>query len=130
MNTPRGGIGITLPDIKTRLAKRELLALSMFFCIILLMATVSFAHGPKGHTEGFTALAAAKKATLMYDKLVATGKLDESWETKLETIVVYERNTGQQEIVVKFSRTSGEPRAVYIFFTEQGKYNGSNFTGK
>jgi len=97
---------------------------------ILVYGPLLFAHGPKGHAEAFTSLAAAKKATMMYDKLVATGKLDESWETKLETIEVYKRNAGQREIVVKFSRAGGEPRAVYIFFTDKGKYNGSNFTGE
>ncbi len=88
------------------------------------------AHGPKGHTEAFTALAAAKKATLMYDKLVAAGKLDSSWETGLETINVYRRDIGRGEIVVQFSRKAGEPQSVYIFFTEQGDYSGSNFSGK
>jgi hypothetical protein len=66
----------------------------------------------------------------MYDKLVATGKLDESWETGLDTVTVYRRTSGRQEIVVKFSRKTGEPQSVYIFFTEKGAYSGSNFTGK
>jgi len=109
---------------------KQMMRALILVLFILAYGSLLLAHGPKGHTEAFTSLAAAKKATMMYDKLVATGKLDESWETKLETIEVYKRNAGQGEIVVKFSRTSGEPRAVYIFFTDKGNYNGSNFTGE
>lgn len=112
------------------LYSKQMIRVLILVLFILAYGSLLFAHGPKGHTEAFTSLAAAKKATMMYDKLVATGKLDESWETTLATIEVYQRNAGQQEIVVKFSRANGEPRAVYIFFTDKGKYNGSNFTGK
>ena len=116
---------------KTHKFLRKLLILVLILAISsLAYGSLIFAHGPKGHTEAFTALAAAQKATMMYDKLVATGKLEESWETKLKSIEVFQRNTGQREIVVKFSRESGEPSAVYIFFTDKGKYNGSNFTGE
>ena len=81
-------------------------------------------------TEGVTPLQAVKKGSIMYDKLIASGKLDASWETGLETISVYWRDTGKKEIVVKFSRSTSEPKSVYIFFTEKGDYSGSNFTGK
>jgi len=111
-------------------SRRQMIRGLILTLAILIWGALLFAHGPKGHTEAFTSLAAAKKATMMYDKLVATGKLDESWETKLVTIEVYKRNAGQREIVVKFSRKSGDPRAVYIFFTDKGNYNGSNFTGE
>jgi hypothetical protein len=91
----------------------------------------AFAHGPKGHGEvAFTALEAAKKGIQLYDQLVANGKLPESWETDLASIQVSIRtNTGNKEIVVQFDRSSGNPRSVYIFFTEKGEYNGSNFSG-
>lgn len=97
---------------------------------VMLLVPMTFAHGPKGHTEGFTPLQAVKKGTLLYDKLVETGKLDASWETGLESVRVYWRDPRKKEIVVKFSRQTGEPRAVYIFFDAQGTYSGSNHTGK
>ena len=107
------------------------LALSILAAImILLLAPLTFAHGPKGHTDGFTPLQAVKKGSMMYDKLVASGKLDASWEIGLETINVYWRDTGKKEIVVKFSRSTGEPQSVFIFFTKEGEYSGSNFSGK
>jgi len=97
---------------------------------VMLLVPLTFAHGPKGHTEGFTPLQAVKKGTMMYDKLVATGKLDASWETGLEAVNVYWRDAGKKELVVKFSRQAGEPQAVYIFFNAKGAYSGSNHTGK
>ena len=107
------------------------LALSILAALmILLLVPLTFAHGPKGHTEGFTPLQAVKKGSMMYDKLIASGKLDASWETGLETIDVYWREAGKKEIIVKFSRSAGEPKSVYIFFNEEGGYSGSNFSGK
>lgn len=98
--------------------------------LMLAYGTSLSAHGPKGHTEGFTALAAVKKGTMLYDKLVTSGKLDESWETGLESIRVYKRDAGQDETVVKFTRKLGDPGSVYIFFNKKGEYVGSNFSGK
>jgi hypothetical protein len=109
-----------------------------FFTFIVLLWMFHFsvspvsAHGPKGHggTE-FTALEAVKKGVDLYDRLVASGKLNEPWETDLTNIEVFPRHKGKKnEIVVKFSRSKGEPHSVYIFFTEKGDYSGSNFTGK
>jgi hypothetical protein len=100
--------------------------------VVLICVPLASAHGPKGHGEKeFTALQAAKKGIELYDQLVASGKLNESWETGLKNIEVFPRQSGKKgEIVVKFSRSKGEPLSVYIFFTEKGDYNGSNFTGK
>ncbi len=121
--------GMNRIDKTDRILKHPALS-TIAALMILLLAPLTFAHGPKGHTEGFTPLQAVKKGLMMYDKLIASGKLDASWETSLETISVYWRDTGKKEIVVKFSRSAGEPRSVYIFFTEKGDYSGSNFTGK
>ena len=108
-----------------------------FFTLIVLLlmflTSVSMvsAHGPKGHGGiEFTALQAFKKGIELYDKLVASGKIDESWEMDLVNIEVFTRQRGEKkEIVVKFNRSQGEPLYVYIFFTEKGDYSGSNFTG-
>jgi len=102
------------------------------FLIVLMSVPPVSAHGPKGHggTE-FTALQAAKKGIELYDKLVVSGKIEESWETDLKNIEVFPRQSrNKREIVVKFSRNTGKPQSIYIFFTEKGDYNGSNFTGK
>jgi hypothetical protein len=104
-----------------------------FFCLVVVSWGIPvFGHGPKGH-EGmpFTALMAAKKGVELYDRLVTSGKLDESWETKLTDISILIRNSNnEKEIIVQFKRSNGNPKSVYIFFTEKGEYNGSNFTGE
>lgn len=98
---------------------------------ILLATGSAFSHGGKMHTNSFTALKALQKATEMYDKLVDRGKLPESWETDLKKVDISNRPKGDQwEYVVSFERSAGEPNTVYIFFTAEGKYSGSNFTGK
>jgi len=108
---------------------------SKILILLLLMFLISVppasAHGPKGHGGvAFTSLQAAKKGIELYDKLVASGKLEESWETDLANIEVFTRPKGEKrEVVVKFSRSQGEPLSVYIFFTEKGDYSGSNFKG-
>jgi hypothetical protein len=91
-----------------------------------------FAHGPKGHSGmEFTALMAVKKGVELYDRLLASGKLDEAWETELADIRVFTRDSSKEkEIIVEFKRSNGNPKSVFIFFTEKGEYNGSNFTGE
>ena len=110
---------------------------SVFFVIILMVSifmpvSTTFAHGPKGHTDmEFTALQAVQKGLTLYNRLLASGKLIESWETDLENIEISMRmNDNRNEFVVSFSRSKGEPRSVYIFFNDQGVYIGSNFNGK
>lgn len=104
-----------------------------FFCLVVVSwGTSVFGHGPKGHDDmDFTALMAAKKGVELYDRLVTSGKLDESWGTELTDISILIRNNkNEKEIIVQFKRSKGNPRSVYIFFTEKGEYNGSNFTGE
>ena len=99
---------------------------------ILALSLPALGHGPKGHggTE-FTSLQAAKKGIILYDKLVAGGKLPESWEIDLDDIKIFSRSKNdKKEIVVQFNRLKGDPRSVYIFFDDSGEYNGSNFTGE
>ena len=105
-----------------------------FFLLLTLLfaATVVFAHGGKAHDMGeFTHLAALKKATELYDKLIDSQKLDSAWETGLEMVEVSHRQKGNDtEVVVAFHRDEGEPKTVFIFFTPKGEYSGSNFTGE
>jgi hypothetical protein len=106
--------------------------MSLFLLLVLLItATVVFAHGGKEHEMGeFTHLAALKKATDLYDKLIDSRKLDPAWETDLEKVEVSHRQEGNDtEVVVVFHRTEGDPKTVFIFFNAAGEYAGSNFTG-
>jgi hypothetical protein len=100
--------------------------------ISFMVAAFAFAHGPKGHSGGdFNTLQAAKKGVILYDRLVSSGKLEESWETELASIEIFKKNNGKQmEFVVKFNRSESEPQTVFIFFSGDGQYKGSNFTGK
>ena len=104
--------------------------LTIMILLVLLSVSMLFAHGPKSH-EGneFTALQAAKKGITLYDRLVESDKLAESWEKDLKEIEVSLRQRGNDQFVVKFRRSKGDPQIVYIFFNEKGEYNGSNFTG-
>ena len=109
-------------------------ATSVFLFLGLACAAVAvYAHGGKSHGPGreFTNLEALKKATEFYDQLVANNKLDANWETTVDKVQMAERRKGTDiEKVVAFSRTAGDPRTVYIFFTSRGDYSGSNFTGQ
>jgi hypothetical protein len=109
------------------------MAVATFFCLgtLLLATSPGFGHGGKGHASAFTPLQALQEATKLYDKLVASGKLSENWETDLTKVEISNRQKGEQkEHVVSFQLISGEPDKVYIFFSADGKYAGSNFTGK
>lgn len=91
----------------------------------------ALAHGGKTHGEAFTALQALQKATELYDKLVAGGKLDASWETGLASVELVSRGAKETlEYRIGFHRSSGDPQAVYIFLSADGEYSGSNFDGK
>jgi hypothetical protein len=111
---------------------RMVIFLIAIFTAVAILVLPAFSHGPKGHGGmTFTPLQAAKKGIMLYDKLVAKGKLAEAWETELNDIKVIPRNNNnKEEFVVQFNRTNGDPRSVYIFFNEKGEYSGSNFTGK
>ena len=89
-------------------------------------------HGGKSHGETeFTALQAVQKATELYNRLVMSGKLQETWETGLVSIEVgTQQKADKPEYVVKFKRMDGDPNNVYFFFDLKGKYTGSNFTGQ
>ena len=100
-------------------------------CTDFIINTEAQAHGGKTHGESdFAALQALQKATELYDRLIVSGKLDESWETGLAKVEVLSRmNQDAMEYRVGFHRRSGNPEAVYIFLSSEGKYTGSNFDG-
>ena len=106
------------------------LTISTALFAVIITAALAFGHGGK-HSDQFTHLQALQKATQLFDQLVTKGKLDKNWETDLQNVAVSKRNNkGNEEIVVAFQRATGDPTHIYIFFTSEGKYAGSNFTGE
>ena len=109
---------------------KKILQICLLILVLITSTTIAFGHGGK-HSDKFTQLQALQKATKLFDQLVTKGKLDQSWETGLENVVISKRkNKGNDEVVVSFQRKDGDPKAVYIFFNSNGKYVGSNFTGQ
>ena len=106
---------------------------STFLALFLLLYTISaFGHGGKTHSDNaFTSLKALQKATSLFDRLVETNKLDETWETELVAVNIATRtNDNEKEVYVSFQKARGKPNTVYIFFNSEGEYTGSNFTGE
>lgn len=111
-------------DLKKRYAGSGILIL-----VLLVSATVAFSHGGKHSAEEFTHLQALKKAIELYDRLIDSEKLDQTWEHNLARVDISNRQKDNK--AVAFQRSEGEPTTVYIFFDAvKGKYSGSNFTGK
>ena len=105
--------------------------IAMTLLWISISTSVVLGHGGKHAGNEFTHLQALQKATELYDRLIGNGKLDQGWETTLIRVNVSNRQKGnEKEVVVSFERVEGEPKTVYIFFTANGKYAGSNFTGE
>ena len=122
MNEARSNLG--------RFPIGSIVAVVALFTILSVAGSV-FAHGGKKHANSFTALRALQKGTDLFNQLVGSGKLDETWETDLANVEITNRQkAGHTEYVVSFRRSTGDPKIVYIFFTADAKYSGSNFTGK
>ena len=113
-----------------RSRRNRSLAVAALLLAIVATAALAFAHGGK-HSDKFSQLQALQNATKLYDQLIAKGKLDPTWETGLQNVAIANRtHNDRDEIVVTFERKEGNPNRVYIFFTAEGKYAGSNFTGE
>ena len=109
---------------------KKVLGIGLLIFALIISATIAFGHGGK-HADKFTGLQALQKATKLFDQLITKGKLDQSWEIGLQNVAISKRkNKGNENIVVSFERKEGDPRSVYIFFNQDGKYAGSNFTGE
>lgn len=107
------------------------LLIMIILAAVVTTASSALAHGGKDHgTDTFTSFQALEKAAELYDRLLSAGKLNASWETGLEKVTIsIPHVSGTREFVVSFRRTQGKPQAVFFFFTAEGKYAGSNFTG-
>lgn len=109
-----------------------MIVFAMLIGVTSIIVLPAYSHGGKTHGgEAFTAFQALQKATQLYDRLIASGKLAEEWETGLQTIKIDARNSAEKpEYVAQFERVKGSPSSVYFFFNQDGEYSGSNFTGK
>ena len=109
-----------------------LAATMLFLFLTVYLSGAAHSHGGKTHTdEPFSAFQAVQKATDLYDRLIVSKKLEETWETGLKLIQVEIRGLeNSREYVVQFKRASGDPDSVFFYFDRQGEYSGSNFTGK
>ena len=100
-----------------------------FVCITLLWSAIAFGHGGKHKEEAATAFKVLQEATALYDKLLASGKLDPGWETGLTKVEIsMDKAKEAEEFAVSFHRREGSPKTVNIFFSQAGKYIGSNFS--
>ena len=132
-----GSIDRQLPLLLAQSGNRHLIlnitmVVFIIFCFNLLVVDMARAHGGKTHqSEGITALEAVQTATGLFERLLEKGKLDDSWESGLVKIrVSHPTDTSGSNFAVSFHRRSGTPEAVYIFISTEGKYAGSNFTGR
>jgi hypothetical protein len=110
----------------------SILVVALVVGYTFMVAHPARSHGGKTHTEdGITTFQAVQKATVLYDRLIASGKLPEIWETGLKAIIISTRNTGNsRETVVQFETIYENPSSVYFFFSQDGEYSGSNFSGE
>ena len=118
-----------------KVGRKIVASINIFAMVVVVMGTfVLPVHGHGGKTHGgetFTAFQAFQMAIGLYDRLIASGKLSEEWETTLRTIKIDIRNIAEKrEYVVQFERAEGNPSSVFFFFDQNGAYSGSNFTGK
>ena len=89
-------------------------------------------HGHGHHNEPITSEQAIKKATKHVKKLAKKGKIDPSWSS-ISAKSVEEKTFGHgPEWVITFENKSiedPEKQTLYVFYTINGKYLASNFTG-
>lgn len=132
--TPYPHRGQLYPLTQTFLPHR---GISLFSGFLLILAVVmgshnfAYGHGGKTHKDaGIAAFEALQTAMDLYDRLLAHGKLDESWETGLVRVEITPPDSADNGgYTIHFQRSSGDPSSVYFFLTPAGEYAGSNFTG-
>ncbi len=110
---------------------QKLFGCIVFACITLFWNSSAVGHGGKHQEESATAFKVLQEATVLYDKLLANGKLDPNWETGLVKVEIsVQQAKAGNEFTVSFHRREGSPKTVNIFFSQAGKYTGSNFSGE
>ena len=106
-------------------------------CTLSLAATPVFSGpGTPGHSHShgpITAEAAQEKATQQVAELVTKGKIESSWNN-IKPAKTYEKKFEKgAEWVVEFvnsAATDKTKQTLYVFYTLDGHYLATNFTGK
>jgi Family of unknown function (DUF6488) len=110
------------------------LLLSTLLCAMPALAGDGHEHGPGGsHSHGpITSDAAIKKAERQVKAIVARGKLDKSWrDVQSAGAAQKDFGNGPEWIVTFKNDTVSDPakQTLYVFYTLNGAYVASNFTG-
>lgn len=112
--------------------KTSLVVLVLLF-VQAALAGPGHEHSHDHHHGPITSEQAVKKATKHVQKLVDSGKIDASWSSA-HSKSVEEKSYGHgPEWVVTFENKSiedPEKQTLYVFYTIDGKYLASNFTGQ
>jgi len=92
-------------------------------------------HGPGGsHVQGpISAAVALKKAGVQVKTLIERGKLDKTWaDAKASEATQKDFGRGTEWIVAIKNEKATDPakQTLYVFFTANGNYLATNFTGK
>ncbi len=111
--------------------------IAVTLCTLSLVTTPAFsgADGPgHSHSHGpVSAEVAQEKATKHIAGLVANGKLEPSWNNLKPTKTEQKAFEKGPEWVLEFMNSAVTDKAkqtLYVFYTLDGNYLGSNFTGK
>lgn len=111
------------------------LLVSTLVCAAPAFAGAGHEHGPGGsHSHGpISSDAAVKKAEKQVKTLIARGKLDKTW-TDAKVIGATQKDAGQgpEWIVTVKNEKASDPakQTLYVFYTANGNYLATNFSGK
>ena len=98
------------------------------------MAGAGHAHGSGGHSHGpISSEAVLKKANTKVTFLAASGKLDKSWADSKAIGASQKTFSHETEWVVTFKNdkvSDTSKQTLYMFFSLDGGYIATNFTGK
>ncbi|MBI5450563.1 MAG: hypothetical protein HY940_04315 [Gammaproteobacteria bacterium] len=98
------------------------------------MAGAGHDHGSGGHSHGpISSEMVIKKAAERVKSMVESGKLDKSWADRKALGVIQETFSSEIEWVVTFKNdqvSDATKQTLYMFFTLDGSYIATNFTGK
>ena len=98
------------------------------------MAGAGHDHGNGGHSHGpVSSEAVTQKATVKVKSLVESGKLEKSWADSKALSASQETFSNETEWVVMFKNdkiSDATKQTLYLFFTLDGGYIATNFTGK
>lgn len=100
-----------------------------FLIFFPVMNPIASAHGGKKHVEKeFSTLDVLKKGTNLFDSLLKKKKIDTAWETHLEKVTISTVKTKSgEEFRISFTRDTGSPKTLFLFFNKSGEYQGSSF---